>query len=283
MPGEGLDRERRAGHGRADALGGRQPDVDRDRPLEPGHVAAARPRPARRWRPRRGRARPTWAKTSSAQRSGRPVTKTTGTPRSSSASITARVAVGDGAVGADEGAVEVGGDEAREHHGSRPPAAAGSGRAKTRLPSSSVPRRSVKPHLASTLMLGGVGRLDAGPHPHAAGVGLGEHAPQRLGGQARGRGRPRRGRSRPRPRAARRRRRAGRRSRSSRPPDAVAHDVAGAPAEVLAGVGAGDHQAGRVDVVLARVVGVPLGPAVAGADVGDLAAGPDHEGQPRRW
>ncbi len=51
-----------------------------DLAAQPRPVRRRRPTPARRWRRRPSPWSPTWSKTSSAQRSGRPVTKTTGTP-----------------------------------------------------------------------------------------------------------------------------------------------------------------------------------------------------------
>ncbi len=68
--------------------------------------------------------------------------------------------VGERAVGAQQGAVEVGGDEGQRGSRRAGSVRAGTGRAMTSRPSSLLPRRSVKPALGEHPDAGAVGRLD---------------------------------------------------------------------------------------------------------------------------
>ena len=219
MPGEQLERRRGRGAPRAEPVGAgrarvarsRKPgsSVDARRASRPrtssrarpraGRSATAsagrgvdraarcaarrgrRPRRARRWRRSRGRAPPTCSKTSSVQRSGRPVTNTTGTPqRPRRASSTVAGAVGDAcrrsAPGCRRGRWRPAGASAVT--------TSGSGRAITSSPSSLAPRSSVKPHFASTRTLALLVGLDAGADAYAGRVGLDEQRRERLGREA---------------------------------------------------------------------------------------------------
>ena len=133
---------------------------------------------------------PTSSHSVSIQRIGRPVVKTTGTPRSSRAVEDGAGALGDGAVGVEQGAVEVGGDQAgsrgslRSHLNHREPALAPQPPSGNQRPSSTAAPSS---YTVSVTCVGGVADLldglahgdpAAGPAQHldvVAAVADGQH------------------------------------------------------------------------------------------------------------
>ena len=183
MPVERLDRERRAGDRRAQVLG--RPRA-RSRSPSAARCAARARATSQTSAPLETIARPcdpTYSKTTSVQRSGRPVTKTTGTPSSSTASSTSRCTVGDACRRSGPGCRR-GRWRPAEASSLSPPALPGSGRAITSSPSSLAPRSSVKPHFASTRTLALlVGSTLARTRTPAASVST-SSAVQRLGREA---------------------------------------------------------------------------------------------------
>ena len=266
MPVERLDRERRAGHApRRSARDSASATVGVDRRARRAAACRATSQTSAPLETIARPCEPTCSKTASVQRSGRPVTNTTGhaEPRRRPAP---RGCARDAAVGADQGAVEVGGDEPWVSSQARAARPRQPGRRHHELAVLVGAAQLGEPALGEHPDAGLVGRLDAGPDAYAGRVGLGEQRLQRLGREAPAAGlvdQPVADLGLGTPSAAP----AGRRSRSSRgrSPRTMCRGAHGSPAR---------YDRRGVAVVLARVVAGASACRRAGADVGGLVGRP---------